>query len=99
MGKNNSATQKGEKNTSKNKVLNTIVNVVLILAILLGIFCSFTAFIAKSGSGVPSFFGIRPFSIQTESMEPFFSSSSTMNFACSIGTFSAPGSLHAITEM
>jgi len=73
MGKNNSATQKGEKNTSKNKVLNTIVNVVLILAILLGIFCSFTAFVAKSGSGVPSFFGIRPFSIQTESMEPFFS--------------------------
>ena len=73
MSKNNSATQQGGKGASKNKVLNTIVNVVLILAILLGVFCSFTAFVAKSGSGVPSFFGIRPFSIQTDSMKPFFS--------------------------
>ena len=69
--KNNSVRQNG-KSASRNKVWNTVVNVVLILLILLGIFCSLTAFVAKSGSGVPSFFGIRPFSIQTESMEPFF---------------------------
>ena len=73
MSKNTGATQKKGKNASQNKVLNTVVNVVLVIAILLGIFCSFTAFVAKSGSGDPSFFGIRPFSIQTESMEPFFS--------------------------
>ncbi|MBR6522635.1 MAG: signal peptidase I [Oscillospiraceae bacterium] len=72
MSKNNKAAQQEVKATSKGKVGNTIVNVILILAILLGIFCSFTAFVSKSGSGVPSFFGIRPFSIQTESMEPFF---------------------------
>lgn len=73
MSKIISAKQQGGKASPKNKVLNSVINVVLVLAILLGIFCSFTAFIAKSGSGVPSFFGIRPFSIQTESMEPFFS--------------------------
>ena len=72
MSKNNKAAQQEVKAASKGKVGNTIVNVILILAILLGIFCSFTAFVSKSGSGVPSFFGIRPFSIQTESMEPFF---------------------------
>lgn len=61
-----------EKTVKKNKVLNTIVNVLLVVAILLGIFCSFTAFVTKSGSGVPSLFGIRPFAVQSESMEPFF---------------------------
>ena len=58
----------------KKKVANIIVNVLLISVIVFGIFCSFTAFVSKAGSGVPSIFGIRPFSIQTESMEPFFSS-------------------------
>jgi signal peptidase len=60
-------TRRGSK-----KAVNIIVNVVLILAIVIGIFCSFTAFISKRGSGVPSFFGIRPFAIQTDSMAPFF---------------------------
>lgn len=73
MNKTKSAAPQGGKQTSRNKTVNTIVNIVLVLAILLGSFCSFTAFVSKSGGGVPSFFGIRPFSIQTESMEPFFS--------------------------
>ena len=55
-----------------NKVLNAIVNTLLVIAIALGIFCSFTAFTAKAGGGVPSFFGFRPFAIQTDSMAPFF---------------------------
>jgi signal peptidase len=54
------------------KGVNIAVNIILILAILFGIFCSFTAFVSKRGSGVPSFFGIRPFAIQSDSMAPFF---------------------------
>jgi len=61
------------KQTNAKKPLSVIVNTILILAILLGIFCSFTAFISKNGGGIPSFFGIRPFAIQSDSMAPFFS--------------------------
>ncbi len=57
----------------KKSIVNTIVNVLLVGIIIFGIFCSFTAFVSKAGSGVPSFFGIRPFAIQTDSMLPFFS--------------------------
>lgn len=56
-----------------NKIGTTIVNVILILAIIFAIIVSFTAFVTKSGSGVPSFMGIRPFAIQTDSMVPEFS--------------------------
>lgn len=56
----------------KSRVLNILVNTLLVIAIALGIFCSFTAFIAKSGNTVPSFFGFRPFAIQSDSMAPFF---------------------------
>jgi len=56
----------------KSKVLNILVNTLLVIAIALGIFCSFTAFVAKSGNTVPSFFGYRPFAIQSDSMSPFF---------------------------
>ena len=61
--------KEGEK---KNKVANTISTVVLILAIVIAILCSYTAFVTKAGNGVPSLFGIRPFSVQTDSMKPFF---------------------------
>ncbi len=54
------------------KIGTYLVNGLLILLILVGIFCSFTAFVTKSGSGVPSLFGVRPFSVQTGSMEPTF---------------------------
>jgi signal peptidase I len=60
------------KSNNEKKTLGIIVNVILILAIVFGIFCSFTAFITKRGSGVPSFFGIKPFAIQSDSMVPFF---------------------------
>ncbi len=66
------AAESVKANKGSKKAANIIVNVVLILAIVLGIFCSFTAFVSKRGSGVPSFFGVRPFAIQTDSMAPTF---------------------------
>ena len=52
------------------KVLNTVVNVVLVLAIVLAALCTYVSYVNTSGNGVPSIFGIRMFSIQTESMYP-----------------------------
>ena len=51
-------------------IVNTIVNVFLVAAIVLAIICTYVSFVSSSGSGVPSILGIRPFSIQTESMYP-----------------------------
>lgn len=51
-------------------VVNTIVNVVLIVAIILAAVCTYVSFVSTSGNGVPSILGIRPFSIQTDSMYP-----------------------------
>ena len=53
-----------------NKVVNTIINVILVVAIILAAVCTYVSFVSTSGSGVPSIFGIRPFSIQTDSMYP-----------------------------
>ncbi len=72
MKNNNNAVEAANAQPKKKKIGNIIISVILILIIIFGIFCSFTAFVSKSGSGVPSIFGIRPFAIQTESMEPFF---------------------------
>lgn len=57
----------------KGKVANTIVNVLLVLVVIFAIVCSFSAYVSKVGSGVPSFLGVRPFSIQSDSMKDFFS--------------------------
>ena len=51
-------------------IVNTIVNAVLIIAIAVAIVCTYVSFVSTSGNGVPSIMGIRPFSIQTESMYP-----------------------------
>ena len=56
--------------SKKTKVLGTIVNVVLVIAILLAAFATYTSYVSTSGNGVPSFLGLRVFSIQTESMYP-----------------------------
>lgn len=63
-------TQKPElsKKQKKKKIANTIVNVVLIVAIVLAAICTYMSFVATSGSGVPSFFGIRLLTVQTDSM-------------------------------
>lgn len=51
-------------------VINTIVNIVLVFAIVLAAVCTYVSFVSTSGNGVPSILGIRPFSIQTDSMYP-----------------------------
>lgn len=56
----------------KGSILNTIVNVFLVFAIVIAVVCTYVSFVSTSGSGVPSILGIRPFSIQTESMYPTF---------------------------
>ena len=56
---------------SKGKrIMNTIVNAVLVVAIALAAVCTYVSYVSTSGNGVPSIFGIRIFSIQTESMYP-----------------------------
>ena len=56
---------------SKGKrIVNAIVNALLVIAIALAAMCTYVSFVSTSGNGVPSLFGIRIFSIQTESMYP-----------------------------
>ena len=52
------------------RVVNTIINVVLVIAIILAAICTYTSYVSTSGNGVPSIFGLRIMSIQTESMYP-----------------------------
>lgn len=52
------------------KILNAVINAVLVIAIALAAMCTYVSFVSSSGNGVPSLFGIRIFSIQTESMYP-----------------------------
>ena len=52
------------------RILNTVINVLLVIAIVLAAMCTYVSYVSSSGSGVPSLFGIRIFSIQTESMYP-----------------------------
>jgi signal peptidase I len=52
------------------RILNAIVNALLVVAIALAAMCTYVSFVSSSGNGVPSLFGIRVFSIQTESMYP-----------------------------
>ena len=56
---------------SKGKrIVNAIVNALLVIAIALAAVCTYVSFVSTSGNGVPSIFGVRIFSIQTESMYP-----------------------------
>lgn len=56
--------------TRGRKILNGVVNVFLVLAIALAAVTTYVSYVSSSGNGVPSLFGIRMFSIQTESMYP-----------------------------
>lgn len=62
----------GSVGQRKRKSLDITVNVILVLVVLFGILCSYTAFVAKRGDGVPSVLGYRFFAIQSQSMEPTF---------------------------
>lgn len=56
---------------SKGKrIFNAVVNALLVVAIALAAMCTYVSFVSSSGNGVPSLFGVRVFSIQTESMYP-----------------------------
>ena len=59
-----------EEESTGKRILNTIVNVILVVAIILAALCTYTSYVASSGNGVPSVFGVRMFSIQTQSMYP-----------------------------
>lgn len=62
--------QEAQQGKEKASAVNTIVNIVLVAAIILAAVCTYVSFVSTSGNGVPSLFGIRPFSIQTDSMYP-----------------------------
>ena len=65
------AEETGVPQKSKGKrVANTIINIVLVIAIILAAVCTYTSYVSTSGNGVPSIFGLRVMSIQTESMYP-----------------------------
>ncbi len=64
---NQNKSQKAHKSKGKS-VANTIVNVVLIIAIVLAAISTYISFVSSSGSGVPSIFGVRLLSVQTDSM-------------------------------
>ena len=59
-----------EEESTGKRILNTVVNIILVLAIALAAVCTYVSYVSTSGNGVPSIFGIRMFSIQTQSMYP-----------------------------
>lgn len=61
-----------EEEDGKTSTINKIVNVFLVCAIVLAAICTYVSFVSTSGNGVPSILGVRPFSIQTDSMYPTF---------------------------
>lgn len=54
----------------KKSLANRLVDILLVATIVLASLCTYISFVSSSGNGVPSIFGIRPFSIQTDSMYP-----------------------------
>ena len=66
----NDAVEVIEEESRGKKILNTIINTVLVIAIILAAVCTYVSYVSSSGNGVPSIFGIRVFSIQTDSMYP-----------------------------
>jgi signal peptidase len=67
---NETVEQEGEKKVDTKKIINLIVNVLLVVAIALAAVCTYVSFVSTSGSGVPSILGIRPFTVQSDSMYP-----------------------------
>ena len=59
-----------EEESKSGRILNMIINVILVAAIILAAVCTYVSFVSSSGNGVPNIFGVRPFSIQTDSMYP-----------------------------
>jgi signal peptidase len=53
----------------QKKTINTIINVVLVIALVFAAICTYISFVAADGKSVPSFFGIKILSVQTDSMK------------------------------
>ena len=66
----NDAVEVIEEESRGKKILNTVINAILVVAIILAAICTYVSYVSSSGNGVPSVFGIRIFSIQTDSMYP-----------------------------
>lgn len=64
------AEETGVPKSKGKRIANTVINVVLVIAIILAAVCTYTSYVSTSGNGVPSIFGLRVMSIQTESMYP-----------------------------
>ena len=62
--------QDSPKKYDIKKILNIVVNVILVIAIILAAVCTYVSFVSTSGSGVPSILGVRPFTVQSDSMYP-----------------------------
>ena len=58
------------KKRDVKKIINIVVNVLLVVAIVLAAVCTYVSFVSTSGNGVPSILGVRPFTVQTDSMYP-----------------------------
>ena len=56
--------------SKKKRILNTVINVILVIAIVVAVAATYVSFVSTSGNGVPNIFGLRLFSIQTDSMYP-----------------------------
>ena len=59
-----------EEESKAKRIVNAVINALLVLAIALAAMCTYVSYVSTSGNGVPSIFGVRMFSIQTESMYP-----------------------------
>ncbi len=66
--KKKEAAEPSDKKKKTTKVINTVINVILIIAIVIAVICTYISFVTTSGNGVPSIFGLRLLSIQTNSM-------------------------------
>lgn len=62
--------QEAPKKRDVKKILNIVINVLLVIAIILAAVCTYISFVTTSGNGVPSIFGMIPFTVQTDSMTP-----------------------------
>ncbi len=54
------------------KIINIVVNILLVFAIILAFVCTYTSYVTKKGSGVPSLLGYMPLAIQSDSMKGVF---------------------------
>lgn len=60
---------RGQESKGK-RIASLVINILLGIAIVLAAICTYASYVRTSGTGVPNLFGIRFFSVQTDSMYP-----------------------------